>query len=75
MFLWSLSWLCVDSCVHSYTNIPQQVCAANTCTVKPVLRGHLWYKEKVTLYDRWPLHIKLSMTGQEKDDPLVQVTA
>jgi hypothetical protein len=23
--------------------------------VKPVLRGHLWDKEKVALYDRWPL--------------------
>jgi hypothetical protein len=40
-------------------------------TVKPVLRGQLWDKEKVTLQDRWPLkrgsfHMKFSMTGQEK---------
>ena len=26
-------------------------------TVKPVLRGHVWDKEKVALYDRWPLKI------------------
>jgi hypothetical protein len=24
-------------------------------TVKPVLRGHLWGKEKVVVEDRWPL--------------------
>ena len=40
--------------------------------VKPVLRGHLW--------DRWPLkrgsiHMKFSMSGQEKCDLLIQVTA
>jgi hypothetical protein len=49
-------------------------------TVKPVLRGHLCYKEKMTLEDRWPLkrgsiHIKCSMKGQEKGDLLIQVTA
>ena len=38
-------------------------------TVKPVLRGHLWDKEKMALYkDRWSLkqgsiHMKFSMTG------------
>jgi hypothetical protein len=47
--------------------------------VKPVLRGHLWDKETVALYERLPLkrgliHMKCSMTGQEKDDPLIQVT-
>ena len=46
-------------------------------TVKPALRGHLWDKENVALQDRWPLkrgsiHIKLSMTGQEKGDLLIQ---
>jgi hypothetical protein len=51
----------------------------NVYTVKPVLRGHLWDKEKVALWDRWPLnrgsiHMKLSMTWQEKDDLLIQVT-
>ena len=51
-----------------------------TChTVKSVLRGHIWDKEKVALYDRWPLkrgsiHIKFSMTEQEKGDLLIQVT-
>jgi len=25
---------------------------SNTCTVKPVLRGHIWDKEKVALSDR-----------------------
>jgi hypothetical protein len=49
-------------------------------TVKTVLRGHLWYKEKVALYDRWPLkrgliQMKFSMTGQEKGDLLIQMTA
>ena len=51
-----------------------------TYTVKPVLRGHPWDKEKVALLDRWPLkrgsiHMKFSMTGQEKNDLLIQVTA
>ena len=32
--------------------------------VKPVLRGHLWNKEKWALKDKSPL--KFSMTGQEK---------
>jgi hypothetical protein len=40
-------------------------------TVKPVLRGHLWGKEKVVFKNRWPLkrgsiHMKFSMTGHEK---------
>ena len=40
-------------------------------TVKPVLRGHLWDKEKVALKDRWPLkrgsiHMIFSMIGQEQ---------
>ena len=48
-------------------------------TVKPVLRSHLWDNEKVALYGRWPIkrgsiHMKFSMTGQEKDDLLIQVT-
>jgi hypothetical protein len=48
--------------------------------VKPVLRGHLWDKEKVVFQDSWPLkrgsiHMKYSMIGQEKGDPLTQVTA
>jgi hypothetical protein len=49
-------------------------------TVKPVLRGHLWNKEK------WPYKICdllkevqfimiFSVTGQEKGDILIQVTA
>jgi hypothetical protein len=46
-------------------------------TVKTVLRGHLWNK------DKWPckigdllkeVHVKFSMTGQEKGDLLIQVT-
>jgi hypothetical protein len=42
-------------------------------TVKRVLRGHLWDKEKVVLYDRLPhkrgsIHITFSMTRQEKCD-------
>jgi hypothetical protein len=48
--------------------------------VKPVLRGHLWDKEKVALKDRWPLkrgsiHMKFSMTWQDKGELLIQVTA
>ena len=49
-------------------------------TVKPVLRGHLWNKEK------WPYKTSdllkevqfimiFSVTGQEKGDILIQVTA
>ena len=38
--------------------------------VKPVLRGHLWDNIK------WPLNRgSIHMTGQEKDDLLIQVTA
>lgn len=49
-------------------------------TVKPVLICHIWDKEKLTLSDRWPLkrdsvQMKLSMTGQEKCDLLIQMTA
>ena len=43
----------------------------NIDTDQPVLRGHLWDKEKEALWDRLPLkrgliHMKCSMTGQEK---------
>jgi hypothetical protein len=46
-------------------------------TFKPVLRGHLWDKEKVTLEYRWPLkrgsiHMKFSMTGLVKGNLLIQ---
>ena len=52
----------------------------NIDTDKPVLRGHLWDKGKVALWDRLLLkrgliHMKFSMTGQEKGDLLIQVTA
>jgi len=48
-------------------------------TVKLVLRAHLWDKEKVVLWDRWPLkrgqiHMNFSMTGQVKDDCLIEMT-
>jgi len=47
-------------------------------TVKPVLRGHLWDKEKVVFSDRRPLkrgliHLNISITGPEKGT--LQVTA
>ena len=50
-----------------------------TIVVKPVLRGDIWDKEKVILQYRRPLkggsiHMKLSMTGQEKCDLLIQMT-
>ena len=43
--------------------------------LKPVLRVHLWDKEKVVFKDRWPhkrgsIHMKFSLTGQEKCDLL-----
>ena len=49
-------------------------------TVKPVLRGHFWDDEKVVFQDRWPLkrgliHMKISMTEQEKSEVLIEVTA
>jgi len=42
--------------------------------------GQLWDKEKVALQDRWLLkrdsvHMKISRTGQDKGDLLIQVTA
>ena len=45
-------------------------------TVRPVLRGHLWGKEKVTFKDRWPLkrgsiQMKFSIVGQRKCDLLI----
>ena len=48
--------------------------------VKPVLRRHLWDKEKVVLQEKWSLkrgsiHMKFTMTGQEKGELLIQVTA
>jgi hypothetical protein len=49
-----------------------------TITVKPVLKGHLWDKEKVVFWDKWPLKtgsidMQFPMTGQEKGDILIQV--
>jgi hypothetical protein len=49
-------------------------------TVKPVLRCHFWNKEKVAykkgdLLKEVQFILKLSMTDQEKDDLLIQVTA
>ena len=46
----------------------------------PVLRGNLWDEENMVFTDRWPLkrgsiHMIISMTGQEKSDLLIQVTA
>jgi len=43
-------------------------------TVKPVLRGHLWDKEKMVFQDRWPrkrgsIHMKIN-TG----DCVMEVT-
>jgi len=42
-------------------------------TVKPVLRGHLWDKEKLSS-KTGSIHMS-SMTGQEECDVLIQVTA
>jgi hypothetical protein len=52
----------------------------NILSNNPVLRGHFWDKDKVALQDRWHLkrglsHMKLSMTGQEKSNLLIQMTA
>jgi hypothetical protein len=49
-------------------NLPIYIVASPACiphTVKPVLRGHIWDKEKVSFQDRWPLkrgsiHMKFS---------------
>jgi hypothetical protein len=54
---WS-EWNCLD--LQKYNWLIQ-------CTVKPVLRGHLWDKEKVVVSGRWPLkrgaiHMKFSIT-------------
>ena len=57
------------------------ISAYRSYTVELVLRGHHWYKEKVAFKDRWGLlkkdliHMKFSMTGQEKCDFLIQVAA
>ena len=62
-------WVDKRGVVHTWKN-----------TVKPVLRGHFWDKEKMVFQDRWPLkrgsiHMKFFMIGQEKGDLLIQVTA
>jgi hypothetical protein len=49
-------------------------------TVKPVLRGHLWDKKKWPyktgdFLKNVPIHMKISMTEQEKDVLSMQVTA
>jgi hypothetical protein len=49
-----------------------------TCTVKLVLRDHLWEKENLGLstpLKRGSIDLKFYMSGQEKGDPLIQVTA
>jgi hypothetical protein len=45
----------------------EKTSAITRYTVKPVLRGYLWDKEKMG-------HMKFSMTGQEKGDLLIQVS-
>jgi hypothetical protein len=52
----------------------------NYIATKPVLRSHLWDQEKMAFQDMWPLkrgsiYMKFYMTGLEKGDPLIQVTA
>jgi hypothetical protein len=42
-------------------------------------RGILWDKEKMVFLDKWPLkrgsiHMKFSITGQEKGDLLIQLS-
>ena len=44
-------------------------------TVKLVFEDHLWNKEKKWPLKRGSIHMKFSMTGQENDDFLIQVTA
>jgi hypothetical protein len=47
-------------------------------TVKPVLRGHLLNKEKVTLLDWWLLKrgsVRMTFSGKEKGDLLILMTA
>jgi hypothetical protein len=40
---------------HIHVKFITQHTTLDISTVKPVLRGHLWDKEKVVFYDRWPL--------------------
>ena len=61
-------------------DIRSSVCAILTLptvyhqyTVKPVVRGHLWDKEKVVSYVRWPLktgsiHLKFAMVLLNRGD-------
>ena len=44
-------------------------------TVKPVLRVHLWGKEKKRSFKTGDLLKEVQFTGQEKSDLLTQVTA
>jgi len=66
--------------IHTTKFVIQKVSSSKYMyTVKPVLRGHFWNKEIVTLWDRWPpkrgsIHMNFFMTGKEKSDLLIQVT-
>ena len=56
---------------RSKHNMSHKLCLGAIITVKPVLSGHLQYKEKLVFKDRWPLkrgsmHKKFSMTGQKR---------
>jgi hypothetical protein len=67
---------------ENYTQLFNVHNCCNICIpVKPVLRGHPLRQSKYgllktgDLLKRGSIHKKFSITGQEKDDLLIQVTA
>ena len=51
---------CVDSC-HYLSNVKlcticvDHISILYRCTIRPVLRGHIWDDEKLVFFDMWPL--------------------
>ena len=68
IFWW---WIIIDYCQTKSDKLIIELKIICSTTVKPVLRGHLWDKEKMALEDRRPLLrglMQFSMTCQERGD-------
>ena len=69
-----LHWLIVDERESTASLVSADISFIHTA-INPVLRGHLWDKEKVTSKKRFVSNKKFSMTGQENVGLLIQVAA
>jgi hypothetical protein len=67
-----------DTSDHASWDLHTNFILTQSSTVKPILRGHLLNKEKVTLLDRLPLKrgsVRMKFSGKEKGDLLILMTA